>query len=71
VELTLRHAITVTNYYVRVLRFPEREGKHRLAATASQRKWVKTSGLGNVPLTGLARKALQRLKIMPMETIMM
>src|SRR6185437_5335691 len=26
VELTLRHAITVTNYYVHVLRFREREG---------------------------------------------
>jgi A/G-specific adenine glycosylase len=71
VELTLRHAITVTNYYVRVLRFPEREGKRRLAATESGRKWIRISDLGSMPLTGLARKALQRLKIMPMELIMM
>ncbi len=65
VELTLRHSITVTNYYVRVLRFPEREGKRRLPATAARRRWVVSSELGRLPLTGLARKVLQRLKIMP------
>ncbi len=67
VELTLRHAITVTNYYVRVLRFPEKEGKRRLAIAECRRKWIKTSELDKFPLTGLSRKALQRLKIMTME----
>jgi A/G-specific adenine glycosylase len=71
VELTLRHAITVTNYYVRVLRFAEREGKRRLAATKSERKWIGIGELGRLPLTGLARKTLQRLKILPTEPIMM
>jgi A/G-specific adenine glycosylase len=70
VELTLRHSITVTNYYVRVFKFPEREGKRRLAAAgAARRKWVVTSELARLPLTGLARKVLQRLKIMPMAEI--
>jgi A/G-specific adenine glycosylase len=64
-ELTLRHSITVTNYYVRVLKFPEREGKRRLAETEARRRWVVSSELGILPLTGLARKVLQRLKVMP------
>jgi A/G-specific adenine glycosylase len=66
VELTLRHAITITNYYVRVLRLPEKEGKRRLPATESERKWVQISELAELPLTGLARKILRRLKVMPM-----
>jgi A/G-specific adenine glycosylase len=66
VELTLRHSITVTNYYVRVFRFPERSGKSRLAAAgAKRRRWVVSSELEGLPLTGLTRKVLQRLKIMP------
>jgi A/G-specific adenine glycosylase len=68
-ELTLRHSITVTNYYVRVLRFPEREGKRRLAATDATRQWVVCSELGRLPLTGLARKVLRRLKIMPVAAL--
>ena len=69
VELTLRHAITVTNYYVRVLRLPVREGDRRLADNNSRRKWIKLSELDRVPLTGLSRKVLQRMKIMPTERI--
>jgi A/G-specific adenine glycosylase len=65
VELTVRHAITVTNYYVRILRFSEREAKRRLRPAAEQRKWVRTSELHRLPLTGLTRKVLKRLKIMP------
>ncbi|HEY4049311.1 MAG TPA: A/G-specific adenine glycosylase [Acidobacteriaceae bacterium] len=64
VELTLRHSITVTNYYVRVLRLPQKLGRRRLAATASTRKWVKASELAHLPLTGLTRKILKRLQIM-------
>ncbi|HEV2275140.1 MAG TPA: A/G-specific adenine glycosylase [Acidobacteriaceae bacterium] len=70
VELTLRHAITVTNYYVRVLSFAEKEGLRRLAPGGSERKWTKVSDLPRLPLTGLARKILRRLKIMPAEKIM-
>ena len=65
VVLTLRHAITVTNYRVRVLRFSEQEAAHRWPARGNPRKWAKSGDLGSLPLTGLARKVLQRLQIMP------
>ena len=67
VELTLRHAITVTNYRVRVLRFSEREATLRFPAEGNPRQWIKSSELSSFPLTGLARKVLQRLQIMPKE----
>jgi A/G-specific adenine glycosylase len=64
VEITLRHAITVTNYRVRVLRLSEREAAHRWPSREYPRKWAKSSELGSLPLTGLTRKVLQRLHIM-------
>jgi A/G-specific adenine glycosylase len=64
VAVTLRHAITVTNYRVHVLRLSEQEAAHR-CPSPGPRKWAKSSELGKLPLTGLARKALQRLQIMP------
>jgi A/G-specific adenine glycosylase len=67
VELTLRHAITVTNYRVRVLRFSEQEATRRFPAEGNPRQWIKSSELSSLPLTGLARKVLQRLQIMPKE----
>jgi A/G-specific adenine glycosylase len=65
VEITLRHAITVTNYRVRVLRLAEREAAHRRLPRGYPRKWAKSSELGSLPLTGLTRKVLKRLQIMP------
>jgi A/G-specific adenine glycosylase len=65
VEIALRHAITVTNYHVRVLRFSEREARNRWPAERYPRQWAKSSELSSLPLTGLARKILQRLQIMP------
>ncbi len=65
VEITLRHAITVTNYRVRVLRLSEREAAHRWPSRGYPRKWAKSSELGSLPLTGLTRKVLKRLQIMP------
>jgi A/G-specific adenine glycosylase len=65
VEITLRHAITVTNYRVRVLRLSEREAAHRMPSRGYPRKWAKSSELGALPLTGLTRKVLKRLQIMP------
>ncbi len=65
VEIALRHAITVTNYHVQVLRFSEREARNRWPAQRYPRQWAKSSELGSLPLTGLARKILQRLQIMP------
>jgi A/G-specific adenine glycosylase len=74
--LRLRHAITNTNYYVEI--FSEgvlpREGFkepevgppliERLPAAKGDLKWVATTKLSQQPLTGLARKALQRLNLM-------
>jgi A/G-specific adenine glycosylase len=65
VELTLRHAITVTNYHVRVLRFSEKDGRRRLSADGHRRKWLAAADLNQTPLTGLARKILRRLGIAP------
>jgi A/G-specific adenine glycosylase len=65
VEMALRHAITVTNYRVQVLRFSEHEARNRWPAQRHLRRWAKSSELGSLPLTGLARKILQRLQIMP------
>jgi A/G-specific adenine glycosylase len=67
VEITLRHAITVTNYQVRVLRFSEQEARLRWVARKTTGHWAKSSELSSLPLTGLARKVLQRLQIMPKE----
>jgi A/G-specific adenine glycosylase len=64
VEITLRHAITVTNYRVQVLSFSEQEAKRRWAAREYPRKWANSSELSSLPLTGLARKILRRLQIM-------
>jgi A/G-specific adenine glycosylase len=75
--LRLRHAITNTNYYVQVFaaRHQEVNGGSearfeayamRRAATlaANDLHWVRTAQLAALPLTGLARKALQRLRVM-------
>ena len=67
VELTLRHAITITNYQVRVLRFAEQEAKLRFTTGENPRQWTRSSELSTLPLTGLARKVLQRLQIMTKE----
>jgi A/G-specific adenine glycosylase len=53
--LTLRHSITVTNYTVRV---------QRGAAPKCVGKWVTRTKLGQMPLTGLARKILRATEIM-------
>ncbi len=69
--LRVRHAITNTNYYVQV--FATRSEGPRSEAGALRRaipadthdlRWVRTSRLTTIPLTGLARKVLQRLKVM-------
>jgi A/G-specific adenine glycosylase len=67
VEVTLRHAITVTNFRVHVLRFSEQEAELRWPSQKNPKKWAKGSELSALPLTGLTRKVLQRLQIMPRE----
>jgi A/G-specific adenine glycosylase len=73
--LRLRHSITNTNYYVQV--FTESaasEGEmepvlehsllEQIPAAKADLEWVPTSKLAQQPLTGLARKTLQRLQVM-------
>jgi A/G-specific adenine glycosylase len=66
-EITLRHAITVTNYRVHVLRFSEQEARLRWPTQKNPQQWTKSSELSTLPLTGLTRKVLRRLQIMPEE----
>ena len=65
--LRLRHAITNTNYYVRIFRPADRHDRTlRDAIPVADRSlhWIPTRKLAAYPLTGLARKVLQRLDIM-------
>lgn len=64
VVLTVRHAITNTNYYVTIYELPWEE-KRTLKAPRGSLAWVKLRELGEVPLTGLTRKVLKRTKILP------
>lgn len=64
VALTLRHSITVTNYYVSVYELDAKQRK-ALPRTTARRRWVPIAELRNLPLTGLARKALTRLNAWP------
>jgi A/G-specific adenine glycosylase len=65
--LRLRHAITNTNYYVQIFAAhgPQDNGlRHAVPASNSDLHWILTNRLASLPLTGLARKALQRLNVM-------
>jgi A/G-specific adenine glycosylase len=76
--LRLRHSITNTNYYVQVFaphrHEPEDSAKRvrgqahplRRAIPKDSRElqWTRITRLAGLPLTGLARKILQRLKVM-------
>jgi len=68
--LRLRHAITNTNYYVQVYAAsgPQDRGLRRsVPAAKGDLHWVPTSRLNSKPLTGLARKVLQRLDVMKVD----
>jgi len=76
--LRVRHSITHTNYYVQVFSprhsNPNGSGSRtrseahtlRQAIPAASRdlRWLRTARLHSIPLTGLARKVLKRLKVM-------
>jgi len=65
--LRVRHAITNTSYYVRVyspLGPGDKVLRRAVPIATSDLHWVKTSALAAVPLTGLAKKVLQRLDVM-------
>jgi A/G-specific adenine glycosylase len=61
--LKLKHAITDTNYEVEV--FEAAALKKQIVAARSALLWVSLERLREMPLTGLARKVLQRTGIMP------
>jgi A/G-specific adenine glycosylase len=63
--LRLRHAITTTNYLVEI--FTETAGRSlqgHVSAASRDLHWIATERLAQLPLTGLARKVLLKLKIM-------
>ncbi len=72
--LRVRHAITNTNYYVQVFAAsgPGDRGLRRaVPAGKDDLEWVRTSRLGGMALTGLARKVLQRLDVMAVRPVRM
>lgn len=65
--LRVRHAITGTNYYVEVLGLADASAVRNCALRNEDYEWVSTRLLQERPLTGLARKVLQRLRLMKAE----
>jgi A/G-specific adenine glycosylase len=71
--LRVRHSITNTNYYVQVFaaRSPRDKGLMKtLMGRDEAFEWVRTNRLAGQPLTGLARKVLQRLDVMAVRPVM-
>jgi A/G-specific adenine glycosylase len=62
--LAVRHAITQTNYYATVAEFSEEE-LEQLSVAQTERRWMSANSLLSLPLTGLTRKVLKRLAILP------
>jgi A/G-specific adenine glycosylase len=62
--LRVRHSITNTNYYVSV--YAESDGilERQVPAKAETLTWRAVYQLGELPLTGLARKILKRVDLM-------
>ena len=65
--LRVRHAITNTNYYVRIFSesgLEDRALRDAVPLTEEALLWVRQRRLGELPLTGLTRKVLQRMGVM-------
>ena len=63
--LRLRHSITDTLYMVKI--YAPEDGTsplHALSAARSMFHWQPASALQELPLTGLARKVLRKLRLM-------
>jgi A/G-specific adenine glycosylase len=72
--LRLRHSITNTNYYVQIYaaRGTQDRGLRRAVPSAkTDLFWIRTNRLGQEPLTGLARKVLQRLDVMEVRPLLL
>jgi A/G-specific adenine glycosylase len=61
--LEVRHSITVTNYRVSVYGYEPGEERGLLRGD-EERRWIPVAELSGIPLTGLARKVLKRLKVL-------
>jgi A/G-specific adenine glycosylase len=80
--MRLRHAITNTNYYVQVFTesvsldaeepedLVERSLVNQVPSSQQDLEWISTNKLAQLPLTGLTRKVLQRLKVMSLPRVM-
>ena len=62
--LRVRHSITNTNYYVSVYAEGDGDLQQQIPAKAETLSWWGLARLGELPLTGLARKILSRLDLM-------
>jgi A/G-specific adenine glycosylase len=70
--LRVRHSITNTNYYVQVFASRSPRDKTLMKALMGRDdayEWVRTTRLAGQPLTGLARKVLQRLEVMAVRPV--
>lgn len=63
-RMSVRHAIMQVNYYVRVRTVFE-DDVDELAIMGGERRWVALSEAGTMALTGLARKILNRARMLP------
>ena len=63
--LRVRHSITNTNYYVEIyaMRTGDRTLREAVPASAAVLSWFPVGRLGELPLTGLARKVLLRVDL--------
>lgn len=59
VRMTLRHAIMLVNYYVRIRSVAEKE-VGLLSMIYGERRWIPVAAAEGMALTGLARKVLKR-----------
>ena len=63
--LRVRHTITDTIYAVGIFEPGACVGRNDIPASKEMLHWINVNKLGELPLTGLARKVLRRLQIMP------
>jgi len=63
-RLTLRHAIMQVNYYVRIRTVFEDDAA-ALTVIGGERRWVRLGEAAEMALTGLTRKVLKRLHLLP------
>ena len=67
-HMTLRHAIMQVNYYVRIRRLSQDEAD-ALTEAGGERRWVSLLEARDMALTGLARKVLQRARLLPLREV--